>query len=68
MQGSRYTPYRVRIRGKALSEQQWRRVEKATAAQALQLARLLAGEMPHDVEAVFTSCSLTLFPRSNAEP
>ena len=26
VQGSRYTPYRVRIRGKALTEQQWRRV------------------------------------------
>jgi uncharacterized Zn finger protein len=67
VQGSRYTPYRVRIRGKALSEQQWRRVEKAMAARALPLARLLAGEMPHDIEAVFTSCKLTLFPRSSAE-
>lgn len=67
VQGSRYTPYRVRIRGKALSEQQWRRVEKAMAARALPLAQLLAGEMPHDIEDAFTSCKLTLFPRSNAE-
>jgi uncharacterized Zn finger protein len=67
VQGSRYTPYRVRIRGKALSEQQWRRVEKAMAARALPLAQLLAGEMPHDIEDVFSSCKLTLFPRSNAE-
>jgi len=67
VQGSRYTPYRVRIRSKALTEQQWRRVEKAMAARALPLAQLLAGEMPHDIEDVFTSCKLTLFPRSNAE-
>ena len=67
VQGSRYTPYRVRIRGKALSEQQWRRVEKAMAVRALPLAQLLAGEMPHDIEDAFTSCKLTLFPRSNAE-
>ena len=67
VQGSRYTPYRVRIRGKALTEQQWRRVERAMAARALPLAQLLAGEMPHDIEDVFTSCKLTLFPRSNAE-
>ena len=67
VQGSRYTPYRVRIRGKALTEQQWRRIEKAMAARALPLAQLLAGEMPHDIEDVFTSCKLTLFPRSNAE-
>jgi uncharacterized Zn finger protein len=67
VQGSRYTPYRVRIRGKALTEQQWRRAEKAMAARALPLAKLLAGEMPHDIEDVFAACKLTLFPRSNAE-
>ena len=67
VQGSRYTPYRVRIRGKALTEHQWRRVEKTMAARALPLAKLLAGEMPHDIENVFASCKLTLFPRTGAE-
>lgn len=67
VQGSRYTPYRVRIRGTVLSDAQWRRVEKAMAARALPLAQLLAGDMPHDIEEVFTSCKLTLFPRSKAE-
>ena len=67
VQGSRYTPYRVRIRGKVLSEQQWRRAEKAMASQALPLAKLLAGEMPHDIEELFASCKLTLFPRSKRE-
>jgi uncharacterized Zn finger protein len=67
VQGSRYTPYRVRIRGKMLSDQQWRRVEKAMASRALPLAKLLAGEMPHDIEDVLAACKLTLFPRSNAE-
>ena len=67
VQGSRYTPYRVRLQCKALSEQQWRRLEKAMASQALPLAQLLAGEMPRDVEDVFASCKLTLFPRSRSE-
>jgi uncharacterized Zn finger protein len=67
VQGSRYTPYRVRMRGKTLTEHQWRRVEKAMAASALPLAKLLAGEMPHDIEDVFAACKLTLFPRSNEE-
>jgi uncharacterized Zn finger protein len=67
VQGSRYTPYRVRIRCKALSEQQWRRLEKAMASQALPLAQLLASEMPRDIEDLFASCKLTLFPRSHAE-
>ncbi len=67
VQGSRYTPYRVRIRCKALSEQQWRRLERAMASQALPLAKLLAGEMPRDIEDVFAPCKLTLFPRSHPE-
>lgn len=67
VQGSRYSPYRVRIRGKVLSEAQWRRAEKAMAAQALPLAKLLAGEMPHDIEELFAACKLTLFPRSKRE-
>lgn len=67
VQGSRYSPYRVRIRCKVLSEQQWRRAEKAIAAQALPLAKLLAGEMPHDIEELLASCKLTLFPRLKRE-
>jgi uncharacterized Zn finger protein len=67
VQGSRYSPYSVRIRCKVLSEHQWRRAEKAMAAQALPLAKLLAGEMPHNIEDVLASCKLTLFPRSKAE-
>lgn len=67
VQGSRYSPYRVRVRFKALSENQWRRAEKAMASQALPLAKLLAGEMPHDIEDLFASCKLALFPRSAGE-
>jgi uncharacterized Zn finger protein len=67
VQGSRYSPYRVRVRFKALSENQWRRAEKAMASQALPLAKLLAGEMPHDIEDLLASCKLALFPRSAGE-
>lgn len=67
VQGSRYSPYRVRIRFKALSEAQWRRAEKAMAAQALPLAKLLAGEMPRDIEEILAACKLALFPRSASE-
>jgi uncharacterized Zn finger protein len=67
VQGSRYSPYKVRIRTKLLSDTQWRRVEKAMAGQALPLAKLLAGEMPHDIEDVFAACKLTLFPHAHAD-
>lgn len=67
VQGSRYTPYRVRIRPAAFSEHQWRRVEKAIAARALTLAQLLAGEMPPDIEDVLAERKLALLPRSYSE-
>jgi uncharacterized Zn finger protein len=67
VQGSRYTPYRVRIRAKVFSDYQWRRAEKAIAARALTLAKLLAGEMPHDIEEVLAACKLTLLPASYDE-
>ena len=37
------------------------------AAQALPLAKLLAGEMPRDIEDVLDACKLTLFPASYHE-
>jgi uncharacterized Zn finger protein len=67
VQGSRYTPYRVRIRTKVLSEHQWRRAEKAMATQALPLAKLLAGEMPREIEELLGASKLTLFPTSYRE-
>jgi uncharacterized Zn finger protein len=67
VQGSRHTPYKVRIRCAMLSEAQWRRAEKAMAAAALPLASLLAGQMPRNIEDVFGSCKLALFPGSIRE-
>lgn len=67
VQGTRYTPYRVRIRAKLLSEHQWRRAERAMAARASTLAQLLAGQMPPDIEDVLAACKLSLFPVSYAD-
>ena len=64
VQGSRPNPYRVRIQVLPLTIRQWRRVEEALAAQALFRAKLLAGEMPHEIEQVFAECGTPLFPRS----
>jgi uncharacterized Zn finger protein len=67
VQGTRFTPYRVRIRPSAFSEHQWRRAEKVIAARALTLARLLAGEMPDDIEEVLAGAKLSLLPSTYAE-
>jgi uncharacterized Zn finger protein len=62
VQGSRARPYRVGIGLARFGEADWARVESALAARALYSARLLAGEMPREIEEVFSSCGLSLFP------
>ncbi|MDQ3578815.1 MAG: SWIM zinc finger family protein, partial [Actinomycetota bacterium] len=62
VQGSRTDPYRVRIGIKAFSGEQWAKIERELAAQALFLAKLLSGEMPANVEEVFARVDLRLFP------
>jgi uncharacterized Zn finger protein len=64
VQGSRPKPYTVRIQVTPLTTAQWRKVERALAAQALFRAKLLAGEMPPEIEDVFADCGTPLFPRS----
>jgi uncharacterized Zn finger protein len=63
VQGSRPKPYRVRIQVTPLTTPQWRKVEQALAGQALFRAKLLAGEMPREIEEVFADCGTPLFPR-----
>jgi len=63
VQGSRRTPYRVSIALSAFSELVWAKVEVTLAEQAIHSARLLAGEMPHDLEDVFLATGAPLFPQ-----
>jgi uncharacterized Zn finger protein len=63
VQGSRPRPYDVRIGVLPLTSKQWRRVLQALAGQALFRAKLLAGEMPHEIEDVFAEAGTPLFPR-----
>lgn len=67
VQGSRARPYRVRVNIAAYGKPEWSRLERALADDAWYTARLLAGEMPEDIEDVFTDQGLSLFPRSAAE-
>ncbi len=67
VQGSRRAAYRVRLGVKALKAKDWAQVEEAMADQALFLAKLLAGEMPQDIEQAFTACDLSLFPTTSHE-
>ncbi len=64
VQGSRVKPYKVVLTVIPLTKLQWRAVEEALAGRALFRARLLAGEMPAEIEEVFAVCGTPLFPRT----
>ena len=63
VQGSRPRPYKVKIVVKILTEGDWGRVAEALSSRAVFTARLLAGDMPENVEEVFTSSECSLFPK-----
>ncbi|MBI4794718.1 MAG: SWIM zinc finger family protein [Deltaproteobacteria bacterium] len=62
VQGSRSHPYEVKVRFRPLSRGQWYQVAKALTGRFITLAKLLAGEMPEDIEEGFESVKLSLFP------
>ena len=67
VQGTRARPYRVRIGVPAFDKTAWGKVTEALAADAWYIAKLLAGEMPEDIEDTFRSVGLSLFPSSAEE-
>lgn len=67
VQGSRSRPYRVRIGIAAFGKSEWAQAESALADSAWYAAQLLAGEMPTDIEDVFTGLGLSLFPSTARE-
>ena len=68
VQGSRPTPYDVTIQVKTLSEAEWAKVLDALGRQALFAAKLLAGEMPQDIEPVFEEVGALAVPRAAGRP
>ncbi|MFO0876151.1 MAG: SWIM zinc finger family protein [Gemmataceae bacterium] len=67
VQGSRPQPYDVAIAVAQLSDAEWGQVLEVLSRQALFVAKLLAGEMPQDIERVFTQANLSLFPRKRGD-
>ena len=61
-QGSRARPYRIRIGIPAFGKSEWAQVERSLAENAWYTAKLLSGEMPHDIEDAFAGLGLSLFP------
>jgi uncharacterized Zn finger protein len=64
VQGSRPKPYNITIELPALTGKQWEKAIEAMAGQAIFAAKLLAGEMPQDIEEAFKAAGVPLFPQS----
>jgi uncharacterized Zn finger protein len=62
VQGSRPRPYDVEIKVTTIAKAASGTLAKALAQQAVFAARLLAGQMPQDIEQVFATAGLSLFP------
>jgi len=62
VQGTAPEPYQVSLSIDPFSEEDWNYVVETMAEQAIYSAHLLAGEMPHNIEQVFTANGLSLFP------
>ncbi len=67
VQGSRARPYDVVIGLREFDADVWNRAEVALAEQALLSAKLLAGEVPPELDDIFTAAGAPLFPRSTGD-
>jgi uncharacterized Zn finger protein len=63
VQGSRATPYKVGISIKEITDAEWKKLSEAVFSQALIASKLLAGEMPEDLEKYFEQAGVSLFPQ-----
>jgi uncharacterized Zn finger protein len=62
VQGSQPKPYDIKIEMKTLSFKDWQKLADALSHEVIFTAKLLAGEMPPDIEKVFKQTKLSLFP------
>ncbi len=67
VQGTAAEPYQLSIWIERFTDEDWGFVIDTLGQKALYSAQLLAGEMPDDIEAVFTSNGLSLFPFTLAD-
>jgi len=67
VQGSRARPYAVSVGLAPFPELIWAKAEIALSEQALPSAKLLAGEVPPELEDIFARAGAYLFPREQSE-
>jgi uncharacterized Zn finger protein len=67
VQGSEPEPYSVSLSLDSFSDEEWGFIVETMSQRAIFAAKLLAGEMPQNIEEVFTANGLSLFPFTLSE-
>lgn len=67
VQGTEPEPYQVSLFLEPFTDEQWQYVIETMSQRAIFAAKLLAGEMPPNIEEVFTTNGLSLFPFTLSE-
>ena len=67
VQGSRARPYHVSIKVKTLSQAKWKKLAEILSKRASFATKLLASEMPSDIEDAFAEAGLSLFPEKKSD-
>lgn len=67
VQGSRPKPYEIKMHIQELPKDAWSKVAAAAAAQAIFASKLLAGEMPQEMEEIFRAAGVSLFPERSKD-
>jgi len=67
VQGRAERPYQVKFQFEPLSPEQWEKVGGVMTDQAVYAAKLLAGDLPANIEDVFVPLGLKLFPTDFSE-
>lgn len=67
VQGTEPEPYQVSLFLEPFTDEQWSYVIETMSQRAIFAAKLLAGEMPPNIEEVFTANGLSLFPFTLSE-
>lgn len=62
VQGTEPEPYQVSIWVENFTDEEWQYAIETMSEKAIYSAKLLAGEMPNNIEKVFTANGLSLFP------
>ncbi len=67
VQGTVRKPYNVTIQIENLNVKEWEKIIDLMAEKAIFAAKLLAGEMPQNIEELFESVGIPLFPKSKKD-